>query len=925
MKKLLVLFNIMFISLLFGCISDDSSRNIKSISVKELPYKVSYAVDEQINLEGLVIEAQYDDNSTYILDDYEVLFDDLVIGQNKIIVKYGDFETYFYITINDIEKLDLIEYKDFEEIINKNFHVNNYSYLFESVTYGGYRDTNTMIMYDANNYVETNIYGYEILVDDNGYVVAANTKVDLEDGGFVLSGHGTKAKLLKEISIGDFVIYFNNYVFVYKNTKLIEEKKVFIDFLQIIDKINYINDIRLYNDIILELNELIPDLNQLYDNYDLDLAHNLISKLEKINDKIIVSSTEYNHKYSYIDKYYNKLESVQSNPNSYIFNSKYTEKLYIGGFRNSNTIVYYDQDNYRERNKFGFEVAVDHNNIIIKKDILVDLPENGYILSGHGSGAEYIKQNLNVGDKVDIQDDAVYFYRDIISNLLTDFIYYRNYLIQLVNEHQESSIPHDYKYIDDKVNKIDELIRSMKNSVKYGYLPYNIKEVQDDINNELAECFSQLIDYNLTKSRAMWYYPFIYPSIYDDTSLNGVRSTLDKFQDMGFNEILIIPFCGNYILYDSDYFYKSSMIENLSYGEYGNDYLKCFITEAHNRGIKVTAFTQTFKCYEEGSKLLNESHYQMDISGSYSKGGVYYYDICNDDVQDVLSSWYIELVSKYDFDKVEYDIIRYSAGYLNNYLDVDDITNVSSFEDPGYTEYSMNKFMMLNNLDGNFKQLILTNKDIRKKWIDFKEQELINFISETSAKIKEVKPNILISAAVFNNYDNAKKFYLQDYKKWLDLGIIDQIEPMIYSTSNSFVEERVEYFRNNFSDYNYRIGIGYDIPPIDLMIQIITSSDTGYVLFNASDYLQSSYYYLLSNNHHFINNTNIDNEDELIDNIINDIIDKLDNYYEIKYDTDFSYLIDLLNNHKLDEFKQQLVKIEYMEMVNYLYSSIDDN
>ena len=67
MKKLLVLFNIMFISLLFGCISDDSSRNIKSISVKELPYKVSYVVDEQIDLEGLVIEAQYDDNSTYIL------------------------------------------------------------------------------------------------------------------------------------------------------------------------------------------------------------------------------------------------------------------------------------------------------------------------------------------------------------------------------------------------------------------------------------------------------------------------------------------------------------------------------------------------------------------------------------------------------------------------------------------------------------------------------------------------------------------------------------------------------------------------------------------------------------------------------------------------------------------------------------------
>ena len=49
----------------------------------------------------------------------------------------------------------------------------------------------------------------------------------------------------------------------------------------------------LYNNVILELNELIPDLNQLYDNYDLDLAHNLMT----VGDKMTKEEVEQNITY----------------------------------------------------------------------------------------------------------------------------------------------------------------------------------------------------------------------------------------------------------------------------------------------------------------------------------------------------------------------------------------------------------------------------------------------------------------------------------------------------------------------------------------------------------------------------------------------------------------------------------------------------
>ena len=49
-------------------------------------------------------------------------------------------------------------------------------------------------------------------------------------------------------------------------------------------------------------------------------------------------------------------------------------------------------------------------------------------------------------------------------------------------------------------------------------------------------------------------------------------------------------------------------------------------------------------------KEPNEDYYQINFQGELSKGSIYYYDICNDNVQDVLYAWYLELVSYYDFD-----------------------------------------------------------------------------------------------------------------------------------------------------------------------------------------------------------------------------------------------------------------------------------
>ncbi len=75
------------------------------------------------------------------------------------------------------------------------------------------------------------------------------------------------------------------------------------------------------------------------------------------------------------------------NPISQIINRIPLEKpfktisnIYEGGFRRENQVHYYDEDNYRTRNTFGFEVAINNEGVVIDKSTLVEIPKGGLFI-----------------------------------------------------------------------------------------------------------------------------------------------------------------------------------------------------------------------------------------------------------------------------------------------------------------------------------------------------------------------------------------------------------------------------------------------------------------------------------------------------------------------------------------------------------------
>lgn len=80
----------------------------------------------------------------------------------------------------------------------------------EGKPYNGFRGPGQMIIYDSSygDYTGTNPYGYEVVVGSNGKIIrTGGNNSRIPDGGFVISGHGAKAKWLQNYGhLGSTVI-----------------------------------------------------------------------------------------------------------------------------------------------------------------------------------------------------------------------------------------------------------------------------------------------------------------------------------------------------------------------------------------------------------------------------------------------------------------------------------------------------------------------------------------------------------------------------------------------------------------------------------------------------------------------------------------------------------------------------------------------
>ncbi|MBE3577007.1 MAG: family 10 glycosylhydrolase [Limnochordales bacterium] len=284
------------------------------------------------------------------------------------------------------------------------------------------------------------------------------------------------------------------------------------------------------------------------------------------------------------------------------------------------------------------------------------------------------------------------------------------------------------------------------------------------------------------------------------TSRESIERFVDDAVTHGFNT-LIVQVSGR-----GDAYFRSEIMppaEELIWAPKDFDPLATVLELAHARGLKVHAWLNDFFVYNLGGSPAWPQHvvnqhpewitynYQGistadpslavnrpgDLEGAYVDPGL-------PEVREWVVSRFVEVVKKYPVDGVHHDFVRYPGRNYGYNPKVREIFKQQYGVDP---------------LDLRQRRTELRNElgtakvgQLDAAWEKFRRSNVTETVRMVHEAVKAIRPDVLISAAVFADVYTAGSDKAQDWPLWLKEGYIDVAVPMAYNTNTSLVESQIK-------------------------------------------------------------------------------------------------------------------------------------
>jgi uncharacterized lipoprotein YddW (UPF0748 family) len=254
------------------------------------------------------------------------------------------------------------------------------------------------------------------------------------------------------------------------------------------------------------------------------------------------------------------------------------------------------------------------------------------------------------------------------------------------------------------------------------------------------------------------------------------------------------------------------------------------VSIAHNSNIKIHAWINVYYVWSLTkfpyiSNHIINSHidwitafkdgkelYRYDSEGIKNLGlEGYFISPANRDANRYIIDIIREIMDKFDVDGIHLDYIRYPGLHY------------------GYDKYTRGYFMEMYGIDPMKYNtpFPIAEKKLNKLFSDWRRDILTDFIDEIY-KITKGK-NIELSAAVLSSPEYAKRYFLQDWGRWIKEKDLDFVVLMLYTKNNNFFDKRLKEIRYLYNDNNIWIGIGnYLLSDYKLNIQKNKVISNGY-------------------------------------------------------------------------------------------------
>lgn len=442
------------------------------------------------------------------------------------------------------------------------------------------------------------------------------------------------------------------------------------------------------------------------------------------------------------------------------------EKEFPGG-RGADELVVYTPlfGDSTGTNSYGIEAVVFENRIQSVGGNNLEIPKNGFVISGHGASLQWISKELFPGIEVKLNGSELIL---IISD--ESKLFYADFL---VNEVEKNIKTWDNLHESISIDTLDGLKKEIK-VLMQKFLDLGKKD------SSQTEKYSQII---LNKSLEMYYKSFpsyskeIRASWYHlrEKTPKELEKTIKQMSEIGFNTICPEVIYGGYSIYPNAH---ADLKQNPAFS--GWDPLRELERLCKKYEMKLIPWVWVFFVGKEDSPLFESKPDWMAVSRQNEiparlEREHHFFCPSKNEVKEFWLDVYENLINNYAIDGLQLDYIRYP---------------VSLPDEHGfcYCNTCRDNFKLLTNHD----PLQITpeeNPKIWNQWIEYRKEQVTSFVGDVAELIQNNNPKIKLSADVFSLFEESISYKFQDWGNWLKLGYLDEIFTMSYTPD----AEQVKY------------------------------------------------------------------------------------------------------------------------------------
>lgn len=329
------------------------------------------------------------------------------------------------------------------------------------------------------------------------------------------------------------------------------------------------------------------------------------------------------------------------------------------------------------------------------------------------------------------------------------------------------------------------------NSFNSNYLFGNYKLAREDASsakNELAFVYSLGIPVRKVEVRAIWLDRGSIVACKDAVELRNLIKNLSR---IGFNVIFFETVNAGYPIYPSRLLPQNPLIKDW-------DPLRVAIDAAHAYEMELHAWVWTFavgntrhnllvnKPVEYTGPVISTKDKSWALAGQDGQLRVElqpetWISPANKKACEFLQELFSEIVTNYDVDGFQFDYVRFPFQKTYSQVGFDPVTKNAFLEATGKTP----------SLEGKNNRI----------WRDWKATLVSDFVKDTSTKLRIIKPDLKISAAVFA-LDRTLRIQLiqQDWETWLINRWVDVVYPFYYSYTKDEIKTKLLREREMVND-----------------------------------------------------------------------------------------------------------------------------